>query len=206
MFATKNLTLIAVLFHIIGFVGILFYKPAIMQLTTPWHLLLMMLFFVVAVAAQHKHIWKWILLVFPVGFAVEWLGVHKSILFGHYAYTTVLGLSWQQIPLLIAFNWVFVIYASASLAQAFTANKILAPLSTATIATFFDWVMEPAAIKLHYWQWFQVGVPLSNYVSWWLISLLLAILWQFLKYQFNQFAVNLLLIQLLFFAIIQSHI
>jgi putative membrane protein len=177
-----------------------------MQLTTPWHLLLMMLFFVVAVAAQHKHIWKWILLVFPVGFAVEWLGVHKSILFGHYAYTTVLGFSWQQIPLLIAFNWVFVIYASASLAQAFTANKILAPLSTATIATFFDWVMEPAAIKLHYWQWFQVGVPLSNYVSWWLISLLLAILWQFLKYQFNQFAVNLLLIQLLFFAIIQSHI
>jgi putative membrane protein len=76
----------------------------------------------------------------------------------------------------------------------------------ALLATFFDWVMEPIAVKLGYWQWLGDGsIPLLNYLSWFGISALLMLLFRLLSFpKQNQFAVNLLLIQFMFFLILRT--
>jgi putative membrane protein len=43
-------------------------------------------------------------------------------------------------------------------------------LSTGTILTLFDLVMEPVAIALNYWRWDQGSVPIDNYITWFILS------------------------------------
>ena len=41
----------------------------------------------------------------------------------------------------------------------------------ASLATIFDALMEPVAVRLGYWQWSGGVIPWFNYASWWLVSL-----------------------------------
>ena len=75
----------------------------------------------------------------------------------------------------------------------------------ATLAVFFDWLMEPVAVKLGYWQWINGEIPFFNYVSWFIISIILLSVFQHSKFsKHNKFAVNLLLIQLMFFLLLRT--
>ena len=76
----------------------------------------------------------------------------------------------------------------------------------ATLLTvFFDWIMEPVAIKLGYWQWQGNAVPFYNYISWAIISvLLLAVFKKLNTGRRNIFAVHLFIIQVLFFLVLRT--
>ena len=76
----------------------------------------------------------------------------------------------------------------------------------ATLAVVFDWLMEPVAVKLGFWTWGGDGsIPLYNYICWLVISMLLLTIFHFCKFnKENKFAVNLLLIQALFFLILRT--
>ena len=76
----------------------------------------------------------------------------------------------------------------------------------ATLAVFFDWLMEPVAINLKYWHWNGNGeVPFFNYFCWFIISILLLAVFHFCKFEKrNKFAVNLLLIQVMFFLLLRT--
>jgi putative membrane protein len=76
----------------------------------------------------------------------------------------------------------------------------------AMLSTLFDWVLEPTAIKLGYWQWTPAGkIPLYNFVCWFIISAALLVIFRLLKFdKHNQFAVHLFIIQLLFFLVLQT--
>jgi putative membrane protein len=74
----------------------------------------------------------------------------------------------------------------------------------ALLATLFDWLMEPVAVRLGYWTWMTAEIPFKNYQDWFLVSAFL--LFFFFKFNFpkkNQFALHLLLIQTLFFLILR---
>jgi putative membrane protein len=76
----------------------------------------------------------------------------------------------------------------------------------ACLAVFFDWLMEPVAVKLGFWIWKGDGaIPFYNYICWLMISLLLLSIFNFAGFRKeNKFAVNLLLIQALFFLILRT--
>jgi putative membrane protein len=70
---------------------------------------------------------------------------------------------------------------------------------------FFDWLMEPVAIKLNYWSWTSADVPVYNYICWFIVSLLLLLVFHFASFEKqNKFAVNLLLIQAMFFLLLRT--
>jgi putative membrane protein len=75
----------------------------------------------------------------------------------------------------------------------------------ALLATFFDWIMEPVAMKLGFWQWTNDEIPFFNYTSWFVISfLLLAIFRRFFYVKANHFGVHLFIIQALFFMALRT--
>jgi bisanhydrobacterioruberin hydratase len=45
--------------------------------------------------------------------------------------------------------------------------------SVSVLMTLFDLVMEPAAVRLGYWTWQGGTIPLQNFISWFVLALLL---------------------------------
>ena len=75
----------------------------------------------------------------------------------------------------------------------------------ASIAVFFDWIMEPVAVKLGYWKWHDGNVPFYNYVCWLMVSNIILAIFHFSRFnKQNKFAVNLLLIQMMFFLLLRT--
>lgn len=202
-FNTTGLTLFAIVFHLIGLVGIGVAHSGLIRRATPYHLLLMFILLLLSYGKQFKAFAKWVAVAFVIGFAAEWVGVHTHWLFGYYNYNAALGARWQQVPWLIGCNWAIVVAGATCLSMLVTGNKIVSGLLAALLATGYDFVLEPMAMKLGYWQWAGGHIPLYNYICWFGISFVLSFCWHSFKVRFNQFPVNLFIIQVMFFAVLQ---
>ncbi|MEO6729712.1 MAG: carotenoid biosynthesis protein [Ferruginibacter sp.] len=216
-------TAIAILFHCIGLAGLLFFETDFFIRSTPFNLLLSFSLLVWTQPEKNAAFILFIAMVFFIGFFAEAVGVNTGLLFGDYSYGNVLGYKWLKVPLLIAVNWFIIIYCCGISTQTLLLkmiNKVAldtkAPpillkaisviVDGATLAVIFDWLMEPVAIKLGFWVWHEDGsIPLYNYICWFVISMVLLAIFHFCRFtKENKFAVNLLLIQVMFFLILRS--
>lgn len=213
----------ALLFHVSGLIGMCTGYREWFIAHTPLNLCLMAVLLIVTHTRRNAGFWLFALLVYLAGMWVEVVGVNTQQLFGHYTYTPVMGRQWQGVPLLIGVNWFVVVYCCGTTAQLLL-NKLpvstgaqtrpssryggalLMMLSGGLLATLFDWIMEPAAVKLGLWVWPGTqGVPLFNYGCWFLVSVLLLLVFKLLRFQCNnQFALHLLVIETLFFILIRT--
>lgn len=216
-------TAIAVLFHSIGLVGLLFFDKTFFLAATPINLLLSFALLIWTQTGKNIPFLLFMLICFGVGVSVEIIGVNTGILFGEYVYGNVLGFKIKDVPVLIGINWFIIIYCcgisihtllmkainrvAADTGKTPMALKALSVIvDGATLAVFFDWLMEPVAVKLGYWAWNGDGaIPMLNYICWFVISLLLLTAFHFAKFnKQNKFAVNLLLVQLMFFLLLRT--
>ncbi|MGE5432520.1 MAG: carotenoid biosynthesis protein [Syntrophomonadaceae bacterium] len=108
----------------------------------------------------------WLGAVFIAAFLTEAAGVATGMIFGSYYYGNVLGFSLLDVPVLICFNWMFVVLGSASVSRRLFHRPFYSALSAAMLAVIFDYAMEPVAQKLNYWQWRGGYAPFQNYISW----------------------------------------
>ncbi len=214
---------IAIFFHAIGLVGMLFTDNNFFVHSTPFNLLLSFFLLIWTHPEKNKSFYFFIGIVFIVGFLSEVVGVNTGLLFGDYHYSKILGIQLFQVPILIAVNWFIIIYCSG-IGTHVLLNKVIHRVAKdynepslklkamsvifdgASLAVLFDWLMEPVAIKLGFWTWDGDGsVPFYNYFCWLLISILLLTVFNFFNFRKeNKFAVNLLLIQALFFLILRT--
>ena len=216
-------TAVAVLFHTIGLIGLLFFDKTFFLAATPINLLLSFALLIWTQTNKNLFFFLFLIACFAVGIAVEIIGINTGLLFGDYTYGNVLGPKVQNVPLLIGVNWFLIIYCcgiSINTLLMKAINRIAADtgknpmalkalsviIDGATLAVFFDWLMEPVAVKLGYWQWLGNGeIPLLNYICWFLISIILLFIFEKLAFsRQNKFAVNLLLIQAMFFLLLRT--
>jgi bisanhydrobacterioruberin hydratase len=216
-------TAMAVLFHSIGLVGLLFFDKNFFLAATPFNLLLSFILLIWTQVDKNIHFFLFLSSCFVFGIIVEVIGVNTGFLFGDYAYGNVLGLKIKNVPVLIGVNWFLIIYCcgisihtllmkainriAADTGKTPMAMKALSVIiDGATLAVFFDWLMEPVAVKLGYWVWNGDGsIPMFNYICWFVVSLLLLAVFHFTKFnKQNKFAVNLLLIQGMFFLLLRT--
>ncbi len=215
----KNLALfIALLFHVSGLIGILFtvYKPWFIEKTT-FNLLLMFGLLVWVQSQKNKIFFLFLGFTFVVGMLTEIIGVNTGLIFGHYQYGNLMGVKFFGVPWLIGLNWFNVVFCSGVLAYAIKnlvvkklnvlvveenliLNTFFVALVGATIATAFDFILEPAAIKLGFWQWQNNTIPVYNFLSWFIISFILLLFFNnTIADKKNNFAIQLMFIQILFF-------
>lgn len=119
----------------------------------------------------------WAIITYIITFSLEVIGVKSGMIFGSYWYGDILGIKFLNVPLIIGFNWIMVILGAILLTEKFLNNKVLISLTASLLATIFDYFLEPTAIKLGYWNWFDTTVPIQNYIAWFMISLLFTILY-----------------------------
>ncbi len=209
---------LALLFHITGVLGILFtpFKDWFV-ISTPLVLLTMFILLANTQIKLSKAYILFFLIAFAIGMTTEIIGVNTGLLFGDYQYGQVLGPKLFGVPLLIGLNWFVIVFCSGSLlAQcidllqrklninlAAATSTFVVVLGGAAIATCFDFILEPVAVKLHFWSWENGYIPLFNYVCWFIISaILLGVKVYIEKMRVNTFATSLLLIQAAFFMLL----
>lgn len=216
-------TAVAIIFHLVGLIGILFFERSFFVSLTPFNLLLSVTLLIWSQPSKNAWFYAFLLIAFAVGFLAEFIGVNYQLLFGHYEYGKSLGVQYRNVPWIIGVNWAMMMVICGMSVQIVLNgiwNKlknedepvrsnvgfVAVILDGALLATFFDWVMEPVAVQLGYWKWLGDGtIPLLNYLSWFVVSAVLLLVFRLFPFRKdNQFALHLLLIQLMFFLILRT--
>lgn len=174
-------------------------------LLTPVNLLisLFLLLFASRLALDMRFL-IYIVLAYIAGYGIELLGTQTGFPFGAYTYHHVLGYKHWDTPLLIGVNWLLLLLATRAVIDRFLNVTIWqGAIIGAFLMVVLDILIEPVAVQFDFWTWDLNSIPLSNYISWWVIAFFLHLLQRVLirKYS-NPVAISLFIIQLLFFGIL----
>ncbi len=123
----------------------------------------------------------WSIGVIVGSFGVEWVGVRTGQIFGAYVYGQTLRPSIDGVPISIGCAWFVMLIASVAVVQRITPksvakSSIKLALCVASLMVCFDLFMEPAAGMLGYWTWMDNRIPLQNYLAWFGLSFIFAII------------------------------
>jgi bisanhydrobacterioruberin hydratase len=213
---------IALLIHSVGLLGMIWIDKLLFARMTSLNLLLMFFLIIWSQPEKKFSFYIFVLISFLGGMISEMIGVQTGLLFGLYTYGPIMGFQFANVPLIIGLNWFVVLYSALATVHFFMDNLFLkagllkavsscSPINIkrifvgALLAVFFDWVMEPVAMKLGFWTWAGDGqIPLLNYLSWFLIATIFLSIFRVLKIKpDNIFAVHLFLIQIMFFLLLR---
>lgn len=215
-------TFIALIFHLSGFIAIAFFHSQLFINLTPLNLLISCGLLIWTQEKRTTGFWIFAIVAFIIGFVAEYIGIHTQILFGNYKYGEVLGPKWRDIPWMIGITWVGITYccgiAMSMLQERIFRNQpeavsglskywmnISLIMDGAALAVIYDWILEPGAMKLGFWDWENKDIPSGNYWGWFFVSALVLLLFRLLPFpKQNLFAVHLLLIQAMFFLLLRT--
>ena len=165
---------VLIIFHGVGLWGLLFSgNPEYYQNLTPLNLLLTNFLLFLNHKTFSRTFWLFVFVTFTIGFLAEVLGVHTGLLFGNYIYGEALGFKLWEVPLIIGLNWVMLVYSAGTIANKLSFNSIIKVFFAAGIMVALDFFIEPAAMKYDFWSWQNNEVPVTNYVGWLGLALLL---------------------------------
>jgi putative membrane protein len=141
------------------------------------------------------------LVFFASGMLVEYLGVNFGLLFGSYEYGTNLGTKIAGVPLTIGINWTILVLITGEISNNIKIPKWAKAVVGAAFMVILDFFIEPVAPQFDFWI-FDGGVaPLSNYMAWYAIALILHGIFQMMNIKGNfKFSLHLYICQILFFA------
>jgi putative membrane protein len=152
------------------------------------------------------------IIVIVVSWLIEFIGVRTHTIFGTYNYNDILRPTLYTVPVAIASIWFLALVSShAMLQKASRINlngipNLIKSIIIGFTMMFFDFLMEPAAIRLYYWSWQNDIVPLQNYFVWFLFGASFAYLgfkMRVLKIVFPNIIYHIFLAMVVYFLIIQ---
>lgn len=138
---------------------------------SPYTLLLSFLILMTSYRWKSPLVWV-TAIVFLLGFAAEWIGVHKGWLFGSYCYGANLGPKISGVPFIIGVNWAMLTVVTGAVAAVFIKRPWVIVVVAALLMTGLDYFMEPVAAENGYWFWKGGKIPIYNYICWFLVALL----------------------------------
>ena len=133
--------------------------------------------------------------VIVLSYFVEALGVETGFPFGIYRYTNVLLPRLPEgVPMAVMFAWVLIVLGVYGCLRIEKRRLgIVSALLGAALATLLDLEIEPVAFHIeHYWQWFApglpnyYGVPIANFVAWFVVAFILLLLVDAVLFRFHQ--------------------
>lgn len=160
------------IFYSVGMVGISNenWKTLIVPLSSV-HLFLTFLVLYFSRRGKKNQFLLYAFLLFLIGLFVEIIGTKTGWLFGNYAYGKTLGWKILGVPVIIGVNWATMVICSSTWVSKWKTTIWWKAIAAALIMTGLDFLIEPVAMQLDFWQWENNTVPLYNYVCWFVISI-----------------------------------
>ena len=142
-------------------------------------------------STSHALVWRGLtwtaaFLVITVGggLGVVALGTHAGVPFGDYVYTGTLSATVLGVPWVIPLAWAMFAYPCIVLARRVSRSAIVVPILAAAALASWDLFLDPMMTTEGYWRFTHPspvlahvpGVPVVNYVGWFLTALVMMIL------------------------------
>ncbi|MBV9098867.1 MAG: carotenoid biosynthesis protein [Frankiaceae bacterium] len=116
------------------------------------------------------------------GFAVEVLGVHTGVPFGHYHYGAGLGPKLFAVPVVIGLAWLMMAHPCVVVAERVATRAAGRVAAAAVGLAGWDVFLDPQMVDAHHWQWSDRSphlpgidrVPLTNLGGWLLVATVLS--------------------------------
>jgi len=137
-------------------------------------LLLLLVYLTISVATRGvKRTVLFLLITYTLTFVIEHTSIYYGVPFGYYRYTDLLGLKLLGVPVVIPLIWSSILFISYELGG---------PLFAPVLATFIDVGFDPVFSRM-LWHWLTVGqyygVPISNFIGWYITSMLVLMVYYF---------------------------
>jgi len=122
------------------------------------------------------------ILVLVLTWAAEFASLKTGVPFGRYHYTPLLQPQLGGVPLLVPLAWLMMLPPAWAIASRIvTPHRRLAFATASGLAfTAWDLFLDPQMVANGLWAWDQpgqyFGIPLSNFLGWWLVSMLITLL------------------------------
>lgn len=179
--AEKELPLYFVRFYAVGLVlYMLPFTRELFILITPASLVL-----AIGVVFYFHRRWNvqtvlFFIFIMASSFFLEMVGTRTGLIFGAYRYERGLGIQLNHTPLLIGLNWLFLLYATRSLALRLVVRPSVRVAVAALLMVFYDVVLEWVAPLMQMWRFDSRYPPLRNFLAWFTVSLIYHALFELL--------------------------
>ena len=192
------------LINVSGFFGMFSDQKELFLKFTPYAILMSFILIFINSKIIQKGFITSIILIAIFGFIIEYLGANYGILFGAYSYGENLGLKVGNVPLIMAINWILLIIITGNFSEKVFKNSLASKVIFGSLLmVILDFFIEFSAPKLDYWEFVKHPVPLSNYIWWFLFSIIFHIIYQTnIKEKEYVLSQNILLIHFLFFGLL----
>ena len=192
------------LINVSGFFGMFSDQKELFLTFTRYAILMSVILIFINSKINQKGFMTSIILVAIFGFIIEYLGANYGILFGAYSYGENLGLKVGNVPLIMAINWILLIIITGNFSEKVFKNSLASKVIFGSLLmVILDFFIEFSAPKLDYWEFDKHPVPLSNYIWWFLFSIIFHIIYQInIKEKEYVLSQNILLIHFLFFGLL----
>ncbi len=112
---------------------------------------------------------------------IETSAIFTGFPYGHFGYSELLGTKLFGVtPWTVFLAWTPLIIGAYAIARVCFGNAVLRIVATTVIATTFDLVLDPGAVRLGFWKYADnsgfYGVPLSNFLGWLVTGAIAAVL------------------------------
>lgn len=170
----------------------------------PYNILLANIVLLWSAKNTNLKFWISVVLIAITGFYLEYFGVLTGRIFGVYNYGNILGPKALDVPYLIGINWVFMVLCGVELGKKLSPHYPVAiPFISGLFMLLYDIFLEKFAIHFGMWIWYSNGVPIQNYVSWFVFGTLFSCIYYFNNRQIKiPIARALYIIQVLFFLLL----
>ena len=119
-----------------------------------------------------KYASRYLIIVALFGYFIELLGVHTGWPFGIYEYSSTLGISIAEVPLVVPFAWVMMVHPTLVAARRVTPKWTF--IYGGALLAGWDLFLDPQMVAAGRWTWEVTGshipfvpdVPLSNFFGW----------------------------------------
>lgn len=200
----REATKFLIIFYFVGIAGFLIpYTRGVFELLISVSILInLFLLFLFHKPINLKQI-VFFLAIMLFTFIIEAIGVNTGVLFGEYVYGNSLPGKLFGTPLLIGANWLLLSYGAVSFIRTIPVLRKVLPVLVGILMTFFDFIMEPVAMKTDMWTWSFNSIPVNNYVMWFTVSVILAAAFELFKIEtVNKIATRIFFFQLIFFIVL----
>lgn len=172
---TQFSILLLSLFYLFGIIGMSLPFRMTFALLTPVNLLVSLI-----LVLYHHQNWSNAFIGGAIfcgvaGYISEVAGVQTGLIFGTYKYGAALGWQCFDVPIVLAVNWLLLIYASAAVVNHFFSQRqlVFKALLSSVLMVALDVLIEPVAMKLDFWMWADGIIPIQNFIGWFVIAFLL---------------------------------
>ena len=166
--------LIMAITHAIGIIGLNSHKYHVLfENIASINLVLSFLLVITFHKPVNRNLFLFYALSFSIGMLAEVCGVNTGYPFGLYYYTSTFGWQVYGVPFIIGINWILLSYIAGVASNMLLWAEWQKTLAASVLMVVIDLLLENFATRHHFWVWHDKIPPLQNYISWFVISLLI---------------------------------